>query len=72
LNRIEPKCANHSPYLLSDKDPKANILLERNLDSIRKGSKVIDTNGEKWYEPFSLSLGINGDDFGDLKNTIFS
>ncbi|WP_223651285.1 ATP-dependent nuclease [Hymenobacter psoromatis] len=64
--------ATHSPYLLSHKVPKANILLERNLSSTNKGSEVIDTSGEKWYEPFSLSLGIAGNDFSPLKDTIFS
>lgn len=64
--------ATHSPYLLSHKVPKANILLERNLHLSKKGSEVIDTSGAKWYEPFSLSLGITGNDFGPLKETIFS
>lgn len=70
--KIQILVATHSPYLLSHKEPKANLLLERDLSKKEKGSKLIDTEGEKWYEPFALSLGISGEDFGPLKSTIFS
>jgi putative ATP-dependent endonuclease of OLD family len=70
--KIQILVATHSPYLLSHKVPKANLLLERDLSSKLKGSKLIDTDGEKWHEPFALSLGISGEDFGPLKETIFS
>jgi predicted ATP-dependent endonuclease of OLD family len=70
--KIQILVATHSPYLLSHKEPKANLLLERDLNNKDKGSKLIDTAGDKWYEPFALSLGISGDDFGPLKSTIFS
>lgn len=70
--KIQIIVATHSPYLLSHKEPKANLLLERDLSSKNKGSKLVDTGGQKWYEPFALSLGVSGDDFGPLKSTIFS
>lgn len=70
--KIQIIVATHSPYLLSHNDPSANILLERNLNSQNKGSQIINTKGDKWYEPFALSLGIKGDDFGPLKTTFFS
>ncbi|MEZ7526180.1 ATP-dependent nuclease [Cloacibacterium normanense] len=70
--KIQIIVATHSPYLLSHKEPKANLLLERDLASKNKGSKLVDTAGEKWYEPFALSLGVSGEDFGPLKSTIFS
>jgi putative ATP-dependent endonuclease of OLD family len=70
--KIQIIAATHSPYLLSHKEPKANLLLDRNLSSSKKGSKLIDTSGDNWYEPFALSLGISGEDFGPLKATIFS
>lgn len=70
--KIQIIVATHSPYLLSHKEPKANLLLERDLTGKEKGSKLISTDGEKWYEPFALSLGITGEDFGPLKSTIFS
>lgn len=70
--KIQIIVATHSPYLLSHKQPKANILLERDLTNKNKGSKLVNTGGDKWFEPFALSLGIKGDDFGPLKSTIFS
>lgn len=70
--KIQILVATHSPYLLSHKEPKANLLLERDLNNKEKGSRLIETEGEKWYEPFALSLGISGEDFGPLKSTIFS
>lgn len=70
--KIQILVATHSPYLLSHKEPQANLLLERDLGSKEKGSKLIETGGNKWYEPFALSLGISGDDFGPLRSTIFS
>lgn len=70
--KVQIIVATHSPYLLSHKLPSANILLERNLSTSRKGSEITNTSGDKWYEPFALSLGISGEDFGPLKSTIFS
>ncbi len=70
--KIQILVATHSPYLLSHKHRKANLLLERDLNKKEKGSKLIDTDGDKWYEPFALSLGISGEDFGPLKSTFFS
>lgn len=70
--KIQIIVATHSQYLLSHKTPSANILLERNLNSSKKGSEIVDTKGDKWFEPFALSLGISGADFGPFKSTIFS
>ena len=70
--KIQIIVATHSQYLLSHKTPTANILLERNLNSTQRGSEVVNTNGDKWFEPFALSLGISGADFGPFKSTIFS
>lgn len=70
--KIQIIVATHSQYLLSHKTPTANILLERNLNSTQSGSEVVNTNGDKWFEPFALSLGISGADFGPFKSTIFS
>lgn len=71
---IQVIVATHSPYLLSHKNPESNILIDRNFSSRakEKGSVVVNTEGDNWYEPFALSLGINGLDFGPLKNTIFN
>lgn len=70
--KIQIIVATHSPYLLSHKEPTANILLQRNLSLQKRGSEIVNTSGNKWHEPFALSLGISGEDFGPLKSTIFS
>ncbi len=70
--KIQIIVATHSPYLLSHKSPSANILLERNNKASDNSSKILPTNNDKWYEPFALSLGISGADFGPLETAIFS
>lgn len=72
--KIQVIVTTHSVYLLNHKQAESNILLDRPVESGNKlkGSFLVDTSGEKWYEPFALTLGINGDDFGPLKTTIFS
>lgn len=72
--KIQVIVTTHSPYLLSHKTQQANILIDRDLKSKAKdkGSVIIDTDNENWYEPFALALGINGEDFGPLKTTIFN
>lgn len=72
--KIQVVVTTHSPYLLSHKTPLANILVDRNLKAKNKekGSIISIGQDENWYKPFALALGINGDDFGPLKNTIFN
>lgn len=72
--KIQVIVTTHSPYLLSHRTQLANILVDRDLKSKAKdkGSLITNTEDENWYEPFALALGINGDDFGPLKATIFN
>ena len=72
--QIQVIITTHSPYLLSFKKPEANILVNRNTKPRSKNisSYLIETNQEKWFEPFALALGINASDFGPLKDIIFS
>ena|SRR6218665_530679 len=72
--KIQVVVTTHSPYLLSHKTQLANILVDRDLKSKakEKGSIITSTEDENWYEPFALALGINGEDFGPLKSTIFN
>jgi putative ATP-dependent endonuclease of OLD family len=60
--------------LLSHKEASANILIDRNLKPYArvKSSIIVEPDDSNWYEPFALSLGINGADFGPLKSTIFN
>lgn len=72
--KIQVIVTTHSPYLLSHKTQLANILVDRDLKSKAKdkGSLITNTDDDNWYEPFALALGINGEDFGPLKSTIFN
>lgn len=72
--KIQVIVTTHSPYLLSHKTQLANILVDRDFKSKskEKGSTITNTEDENWYEPFALALGINGEDFGPLKTTIFN
>ncbi len=63
----------HSPYLLSQERPESNILLERK--TVRRQlrqTERIDTSGDRWMEPFSLSLGINNNEFKSWKDLFFN
>ncbi len=72
--QIQVITTTHSPYLLSFKNPEANILIDRDTRprSRNVSSFVVKTSEDKWYEPFALALGINEADFGPLKDVIFS
>jgi putative ATP-dependent endonuclease of OLD family len=63
----------HSPYLLSRRQPSANILVERKV--IRRQlrqTEVIPTNHDKWMEPFALVLGMRDTEFNPWKELLFS
>ncbi|MDR0768218.1 MAG: ATP-binding protein [Methanosarcinales archaeon] len=73
--QIQVIVTTHSPYLLSFDEPTSNILVERNTNLRSKkpsGSNIVETSGNKWFEPFALALGVNGEDFGPLKDLIFN
>lgn len=72
--QIQIITTTHSPYLLSLKSPKSNILLDRDIRTKSKdaSSHIVDTNTDKWYEPFVVALGLNSSDFGPMKDIIFS
>lgn len=50
----------HSPYMLCQKQPESNILLDRKLFRNRlKETVVVDVSCDKWMEPFGKILGLN-------------
>ncbi len=71
--RVQTIVTTHSPYLLSQERPESNILLERKVvrRQLRQTERV-DTSGEKWMEPFSLSLGLSDEAFAPWKGLFFS
>jgi hypothetical protein len=58
----------HSPYMLNQEEPAANLLLNR---QIRRGKVFetiqVDTSDEDWMAPFAEHLGIGPDEFSALR-----
>ena len=58
----------HSPYLLSVKSPKSNILLRRRRDREQLfETEVVNTSGSGWMKPFGLALGLQSNEFAPWK-----
>jgi len=58
----------HSPYMLNQKEPAANILLNRNVKRNKLfETVVVPTTGEEWMAPFADHLGVGADEFRDLR-----
>ncbi len=63
----------HSVYMLNNKTPQANILLER--DSPRgnlRSSKVIPMDDDNWMRPFAQVLGLSNDSFSPWRELLSS
>lgn len=65
---IQIIATTHSPYMLNQKDPCANILLERRiLRRAPRETQISTTAGEGWMMPFAESLGIIPTEFKSWK-----
>jgi predicted ATP-dependent endonuclease of OLD family len=70
---IQTIVTTHSPYMLSQENPKSNILLDRKeLRGKLKESFLIEIDEKTWMEPFSEILGLKNDEFSSWKNAILS
>jgi putative ATP-dependent endonuclease of OLD family len=59
----------HSPYMLNQEVPSANILLSRKVVRSRaRQTCLIKTDGVGWMEPFAEHLGITNSEFRPLKS----
>ena len=71
--RVQVIVTTHSPFMLSLDRTESNILLERRYERQKiYETHLVDTQGERWMEPFALALGLNSDHFKPWKNAIFS
>ena len=67
--KIQIIATTHSPYLLNQTEPRANILLNRRMiRKLPKETQIIDTSGDDWMLPFSNILGIVPSEFKSWKN----
>lgn len=69
---IQVIVATHSPYMLSTRNPSANLLLRRRIEKRRQTeSELVDTRGENWMEPFGLALGLSNSAFEPWHKALF-
>ena len=65
--KIQIIATTHSPYMLNQVNPSANILLDRKtFRGLPKETYRIDTSEKNWMRPFSENLGIIPEDFASL------
>lgn len=71
--QVQVIVTTHSPYMLSKEKPSSNLLLERSTSygQLRE-TKLVDTSGEHWMQPFGLVLGLTSDEFAPWKELFFS
>ena len=62
---IQTIITTHSPYMLSQEEYKANLLLVRNIVRSKPlDTEVVELHKDNWMEPFSEILGLNNSEFG--------
>jgi predicted ATP-dependent endonuclease of OLD family len=65
--------ATHSPFMLNQKNPKANILIQRKTVYKKpRHSYIVDTGGDDWKQPFAEHLGIMPQEFDSWKRVFIS
>lgn len=70
---IQILATTHSPYMLNQTNPEANLLLERKVTRNKlKETERVDTSGEDWMLPFADNLGVLSDEFIPWKKIIGS
>ena len=61
--KIQVIVATHSPFLLSQEQPAANILLERKVERRKlRETCLVPTLATDWMKPFGLALGIDSEE----------
>lgn len=71
--KIQLICTTHSPYLLSHKSPKSNILINRKIERKKlREAYVEEVSDDNWKAPFETALGMIGPEFESLKDAFFS
>lgn len=66
---IQIIATTHSPYMLNQTEPEANILLERKtIRGLPRETQVIETVGDGWMRPFANNLGVVPEEFSPLRD----
>lgn len=70
---IQIICTTHSPYMLNQVHPEANILLDRKVSYGKPRETIrVDTTGDNWMKPFADQLGVIPPEFEVLRKIITS
>jgi predicted ATP-dependent endonuclease of OLD family len=65
---IQIIATTHSPYMLNQEEPAANVLLARETKRGKPFNTVLlDTAGDNWMTPFADHLGIGAAEFASLR-----
>lgn len=66
---IQIIATTHSPYMLNQTKPDANILLDRKVyRNMLRETLVVEASGDNWMKPFSENLGLIPEDFSALQD----
>jgi len=69
---VQVVTTTHSPYMLSLRNPSANLLLQRTAEKGKLlDTQLVDTAGDNWMEPFGLALGIDNEAFSNWRHVLF-
>lgn len=70
--KVQVVVSTHSPYMLSQAKPEANVLLERaQVSGQLRGTRRVDTSDNNWMTPFGLALGLDNAEFAPWKEVFF-
>lgn len=65
---IQIIATTHSPYMLNQEEPAANVLLARQIKRGKPFNTILlDTAGDSWMTPFADHLGIGPTEFASLR-----
>lgn len=71
--QIQIIATTHSPYMLNQRIPEANVLLERKVFRNRlKETQRKSVTGENWMLPFAENLGIIPKEFSQWESVLYS
>lgn len=69
--KIQIVATTHSPYMLNQRLPEANILLTRhNIRGVPRKTEKEETAGSNWMKPFAENLGIIPSEFEVWKSIL--
>ena len=61
--------STHSPYMLNQANPSANMLLRRKISRKKlQATELVDTSGDNWMEPFAEHLGLMPPEFASWRS----